>query len=109
MSDETYLRVYYALDQDKTPSHDQGLNRIRERMRLIRPGNVGRGNEKNSDAPVARRRDELVESPVLEDEAGEEHQDPERPEDGDGRDFAILPVADPQPPKQEHRKAVDGP
>lgn len=50
-----------------------------------------------------------MERPVLEDEADEEHEDAEGPEDGDWRDIAIVAVTNPEPSKQEHGQAVDGP
>lgn len=50
-----------------------------------------------------------MERPVLKHEAGQEHDDPQSPEDGDGRYLAIMTVADPEPAQQEHRKTVDGP
>jgi hypothetical protein len=58
---------------------------------------------------MAWRLDKLVESPVLKDEAHEEHENSKCPEDGDGRNLAILSIADPEPSQQKHWKAIDGP
>ncbi len=107
--DATNLIIGDALDQHQAPGHDQGLDRVGKGMGLISPSDVGRCDKEDRDATVSRRRYQLVQRPVLEDEADEEHEDAERPEDGDGRYFAILAITDPQPPQQQHRQPVDGP
>lgn len=43
-----------------------------------------------------------MQGPVLEYEADEEHEYPERPEDDDGRNFPVVAVSNPQPSQQEH-------
>lgn len=78
-------------------------------MCLVCPGDVGRGDEDDGGSAVSRGRDKLVEGPILKDEADKEHEDPQRPEDGDRRYLAVLSVLYPQPSEQEHRKAIDGP
>lgn len=45
-------------------------------MGLESPGDVGRGDKQDSDATVALRLDELVDSPVLQHEAEHEHEHP---------------------------------
>lgn len=105
----TNLRIHYTLDQDQTPGDNERLDRVGKGMCLVRPSNVGRGDKEDSNPPMSWRRDELVERPVLEDEAGEEHENPERPEDGNGRNLAILAVTDPEPSQQQHGQAVDRP
>lgn len=91
----TYALVHYTLDQYHTPSDNKCFHRVREGMRLVCPGNVGRGHEQNGYATMSRRGYQLVECPVLQYEADEEHEDPEGPEDGDGGYLAILSVTNP--------------
>lgn len=52
------------------------------------------------------RLDKLVDSPVLEDEAQDEHEGTESPEHRYWRDFAIVTIPYPQPPEEEHGKPV---
>ncbi|KFY30643.1 hypothetical protein V494_08084 [Pseudogymnoascus sp. VKM F-4513 (FW-928)] len=66
-------------------------------MRLKRPRHIRRRDEQDDQTPMPRFPDQLVDSPVLEHEAEEEHEDAQRPEDDGGRDFPALPVADPDP------------
>jgi hypothetical protein len=105
----TNLRVHYALNQDQTPGYDESLDRIREGMCLISPGHVGRGDKENSNSSMTRRLDELMDGPILQDKAHEKHQDPKRPKYCNRWNLAVLAIADPEPPQQQHWKAIDGP
>lgn len=78
-------------------------------MRLIGPGNVGGRNQQHCDAAVSRRRDQLVNCPVLKNEASQEHEDSQSPEDGDGRNLSLLTVPYPNPPQKQHWQTVYGP
>lgn len=64
-------------------------------MCLERPGNVGGGDNKDGNAPVSRRGYELVNSPVLQDEAYGEHESAQSPEHCDGRNLAIISISYP--------------
>lgn len=78
-------------------------------MGLVRPGDIGRGDEKHREAPMSRRLDEFVNGPILQHKADDEHKDTEGPKDGDGRDLARLAVTDPKPSQKKHRQAVNRP
>lgn len=79
-------------------------------MRLIGPCDVGGGDEEDGDAPMTGRWNKLVQGPILENKAEEEHEDTKSPKDGNGRYVVMTPVsATVKPTKQEHRQPVDGP
>lgn len=78
-------------------------------MSLVRPGHVGRSDQQDSNAAMSGRLNQLVERPVLQNEADDKHEDAKSPEYGNRGDFAIFSVTDPKPSKEEHREAVDGP
>lgn len=105
----THRSIHDALNQNHAPRNNERLDGVGESVRLVRPSDVGRRDEQYCDAAVARRLDELVNCPVLEDEADDEHEDAEGPENGNGRHLAGLAVPNPQPLQEKHGKAVDRP
>lgn len=78
-------------------------------MSLVCPRHVGRGDEHNGHHAIFPRVYQLMQRPVLENETGEEHQDPECPEHGHRWNLSILTIAYPQPAEEQHRETVDGP
>lgn len=62
-----------ALNQHKTPGHQQGLEGVGERVRLIRPCDIGGGHQHHCGHAVPRRRNQFVDRPVLEHEAQHKH------------------------------------
>lgn len=105
----TNLGFGNTLDQDQAPCDDESLDRVGKGMRLVGPGNIGRGHKQDGDAAVSRRRYQLMQGPVLEDKADEEHEDSQGPKDDDGGYLAIIAVADPEPAQEEHGEAIDWP
>jgi len=104
-----YRRRYNALNENQRPRHNQGLDRIREGMCLVYPGDVGRCDEEHRDAPMPGRLDELMNRPVLQHEAYDEHKHPQGPEDGDRWYVSVIAVSYPEPAEQQHRQTIDGP
>lgn len=104
-----YRALDNALNQDQAPSNNETLDRVGERVRLVRPCDIGRGDQEHSNATVSWRADELMDGPILQHKAGDEHEDAKCPKDCDWGNLAILAVSDPQPSQQHHGQAVDGP
>lgn len=50
----TYPWISDSLDQNETPRNNERLYRVGERVRLIGPGHVGRGDEENGDTAMLR-------------------------------------------------------
>lgn len=71
----THLGFYDALDQNQAPRNDESLNRVGKGMRLVGPGDVGRGHKQDGNAAMARRGYQFMQSPVFENEADEKHED----------------------------------
>lgn len=74
--DTTDLIIPDSLDHDQTPCYHQGLYRVGEGMGLVSPSNVGRGNQDNGQGPMPWRFDQLMNSPVLEHDTENHHEDP---------------------------------
>lgn len=90
------------LDQDETPGNNQGLNRVREGVCLVGPGDVGGSEQQHRNSSVSRGLHQLIDRPVFEDKVHDEHENSERPEDGDRWNFAIVALPYPQPAEKEH-------
>ena len=106
---QTHRSLHNALNENHAPRHDERLDRVGKGVCLVRPCDVRGRDEQDGEAAVARRVDELVDGPVLEDEADDEHEDAEGPEDGDGGHLPGLAPADPEPLEEKHGEPVDGP
>jgi hypothetical protein len=112
---KTHLRIFDAFYQNQAPQDSQGLDRVGKGVCLKSPSNIRRCNEKKSIAALAWligfviEVDELVKGPVFKHKACKEHQEPQRPEDNNRGDVAILPISNPKPTQQKHREPIDGP
>lgn len=96
-----------ALDQHQTPAHEQRLEAVGEGVRLEGPGDVRRGDQRHGDASGAGRVDQLMDGPVLHDDAQGEHQHAQGPVD-DGRRHVVAEAL-PQPAQNVHGPAVGQP
>ena len=65
----TNLIFQDPLDHDQTPRYNQSFHRVRKRMRLVSPGNVGGSHQDHSQSSMARRLNQLMNCPILENEA----------------------------------------
>ena len=99
-----YLVSHDALDQHQSPAHEQRLEAVGEGVRLEGPGDVGRGDQGHGDASGAGRLDQLMDGPVLHDDAQGEHQHAQGPVDDRGRDVVAEALA--QPAQDVHGPAV---
>jgi hypothetical protein len=77
-------------------------------VRLEGPGSVGRRDESDGNPPFSRRMDELMNSPVLEHKAQQEHHDTQSVEGDSGRHLAIA-QAFPKPFEDCERHSIDQP
>lgn len=84
-------------------------------MCLESPGHIRRCNKKKSSAALAClvgqviEVDQLVKGPIFQHKACQEHQEPQRPEDNNRGDLAILAISNPKPAQQKHRQPINGP
>jgi hypothetical protein len=74
-------------------------------MSLIGPCHVGRSHEDNGLSSISGRVDKLMDCPILENEAHEEHDDPESVVDHSRADIAVC-CAWPKPLQHDHGKTV---
>lgn len=77
-------------------------------MSLIGPCDVRGGDQHGGQLPLAGEMQQLMESPVLEHEAQDEHQHAQSIVDDGGRDL-VGSAAGPDPSQQHHGKTVDWP
>jgi hypothetical protein len=77
-------------------------------VRLEGPGSVGRRDESDGNPPLSRHMDELMNSPVLEHKAQQEHHDTQSVEGDSGRHLAIA-QAFPKPFEDCERHSIDQP
>lgn len=78
-------------------------------MRLVGPGDIGRGEQHDGGFAVALEGDQLIDCPVLEHKVHNEHEQAQDPEDGRGGNVAAAALTDPETSQEEHGQAVDGP
>ena len=77
-------------------------------MCLICPGDVGARDEHDGDAPMSRTRHELVNGPVFQHKARDEHDAAQEVVYDLRRDLAAARLG-PEPLEHHHRNAVDRP
>jgi len=105
---DVVLVVSDAINKDKTPQYNQSFDAVRESVSLEGPSSVGRRDESDGNPPLSRRMDELMDSPVLEYKAQQEHHDPQSVKGDSGGHLAIT-QAFPKPFKDCERHAIDQP
>lgn len=97
-----------AAHENQKPKNEQGLDAVGESVCLKGPGYVGGGDEDDGQASVARRGQEFMQSPVLEDEVENEHDDSESVECDHWRDLSI-PETFPDPFQDGQRESIGQP
>ena len=70
---ESYLVLHDPLHQHQAPQHDQRLYRIGERMCLVGPSDIGGSNQDHRNPSLSWRVDQLMDCPIFEHEAQDEH------------------------------------
>lgn len=63
-----------ALDHDHAPCYHERLDRVGKSMCLVGPRDVGGGDQHGGQLPLAGEVQQLMDCPVLEHEAQDEHQ-----------------------------------
>lgn len=104
----TDLIVHYSLDHDQTPGDHQGLDGIGESVYLVSPGDVGGCHQNAGQPSMAQRRDQLMNCPILQHEAQNEHENPKSVIDHFWRNL-LFSCLGPHPSQYHHRKAIDRP
>jgi hypothetical protein len=90
--------------QDQTPAHQQRLDAVGKGVRLEGPRDIRRRDQRDSDTASARRLDQLMDRPVLHDDAQREHEYAQRPVHDRRRDIISKPL--PEPAQDVHGPAV---
>ena len=79
-----------AVDKNHAPEDKKRLDAVREGVCLERPRDIRRRHERNSHGPFPSYRQELMQRPVLEDEAEDEHEQSERVKGEHGLHIAVA-------------------